>query len=280
MVHPLEFFQRIRTKMHGAGFVRPKFDHDVDTFRAPMLGVNDMADQKDSKMINGIIFDKDGTLFDFNATWGPATRGMIAAETGDDPVRMAQMADVLGYDLEAGIFVPGSLVIAETVSTVADAMLTLLPDVSKADLIARMKAGTKHVAQVEPTPLHPVLTELRAMDLTLGVATNDAEDPARTNLAHVIDMFDFIAGFDSGFGGKPAPGQLLAFCEQTGIAPENCIMVGDSTHDLEAGRAANMRCVGVLTGPALRPELTPHADVVLATIAELPDWVAAQNAIN
>lgn len=228
-------------------------------------------------MIKGIIFDKDGTLFDFNATWGPATRGMIAGETGDDPARMAEMARVLGYDLDAGVFVPGSLVIAETVSTVADAMLTLLPDVSKADLIARMKDGTKHVAQVEPTPLRPVLTALRDMGLTLGVATNDAEDPARTNLAHVIDMFAFIAGFDSGYGGKPAPGQLLAFCEQTGISPVNCIMVGDSTHDLQAGRAASMRCVGVLTGPALRAELTPHADVVLDTIAELPVWIAAQN---
>ncbi|MFT5067106.1 MAG: phosphoglycolate phosphatase [Yoonia sp.] len=264
--------------MHGAGTVRAEFKHDIDTVRSALLGVNNDTAQKDCKMIKGIIFDKDGTLFDFNATWGPSTRGMIASETGGDPVRMAEMADVLGYDLKAGVFVPGSLVIAETVSTVADAMLGLLPDVTKPELMARMKAATKHVPQVEPTPLRPVLDALHSMGLTLGVATNDAEEPALANLAHVIDKFAFIAGFDSGFGGKPAPGQLLGFCAQTDLDPTNCIMVGDSLHDLHAGRAAGMMCVGVLTGPAERAELTPHADVVLGTIAELPTWIMAQNA--
>ncbi|MCO4847078.1 MAG: HAD family hydrolase [Yoonia sp.] len=231
-------------------------------------------------MIKGIIFDKDGTLFDFNATWGAWTRGMIASEVGGDPARIAAMADLLGYDLDAGVFLPSSIVIAETVSIVADAMLGLLPDVTKPELIGRMKDATKHVPQVEPTPLRPVLEALRDMGLTLGVATNDAEEPAHANLAHVRDMFDFIAGFDSGFGGKPAPGQLLGFCAQTGLDPAACIMVGDSLHDLDAGRAAGMMCVGVLTGPADRAELAPRADVVLGTIAELPAWVAGQNTIR
>ena len=229
-------------------------------------------------MIKGIIFDKDGTLFDFNATWGPFTRSLISSETGNDPSRMADMASVLGYNMSSGVFAPSSLVIAETVSVVADAMLVLLPDVTKSDLVARMKAATKYVPQVEPTPLRPVLNELRTMNLILGVATNDAEEPARANLAHVLDMFDFIAGFDSGFGGKPDPGQLLEFCAQTQLFPSNCIMVGDSLHDLDAGRAAGMGCVGVLTGPAKRADLTPHADVVLENIAELPAWIAVQNA--
>ncbi len=227
-------------------------------------------------MIKGVIFDKDGTLFDFNATWGAWTRDMIASEVGGDRVRMAQMADVLGYDLDAGLFNQGSIVIAETVDVVASAMMPLLPDADKAALIERMKEATKHVPQVEPVPLAPVLTQLRGMGLRLGVATNDAEAPARANLAHVTEQFEMIMGFDSGYGGKPAPGQLLAFCKQTGLAPSECIMVGDSTHDLHAGRAAGMVCVGVLTGPAPDWELAPLADVVMPNIAGLPDWIAAQ----
>jgi phosphoglycolate phosphatase len=50
-------------------------------------------------------------------------------------------------------------------------------------------------------------------------------------------------------------------------------MVGDSTHDLHAGRGAGMATVAVLTGVAGRAALAPHADVVLNSIAELPEWL-------
>ena len=95
--------------------------------------------------------------------------------------------------------------------------------------------------------------------------------------AGVVDLFDFIAGYDSGHGAKPAPGQLYAYCKKTGLEPAQCVMVGDSTHDLDAGRAAGMRTIGVLTGPARQAELAPFADVVLPTIAAIPDWLISQN---
>ena len=51
------------------------------------------------------------------------------------------------------------------------------------------------------------------------------------------------------------------------------VMVGDSLHDLVAGRAAGMQTVGVLTGPACRDELAPCADVVLPDIGHLTTWL-------
>jgi phosphoglycolate phosphatase len=230
-------------------------------------------------MIKGIIFDKDGTLFDFNATWGTWTRSMIAAEAGDDPEKVEVLANALGYDFEGGVFWPESIVIAETVDFVADALLEHLPEVAKKDLIMRMHTAAKKVPQVQAAPLWGLLSELREMDILLGVATNDAEDNARAHLgeADVLDRFDFIAGYDSGFGYKPEPEQLLGFCTSTGLDPEDCIMVGDSTHDMKAGNAAGMRTVGVLTGPAQAYELEPYADVILNSIAELPNWIAQQN---
>jgi phosphoglycolate phosphatase len=50
-------------------------------------------------------------------------------------------------------------------------------------------------------------------------------------------------------------------------------MVGDSLHDLHAGRAAGMRTVAVLTGMASHADLAPHADLVLPHIGHLPDWL-------
>jgi phosphoglycolate phosphatase len=54
-------------------------------------------------------------------------------------------------------------------------------------------------------------------------------------------------------------------------------MVGDSKHDLDAGRAAGMKAVAVLTGIATRADLAPHADVVLADITGLAGWIDRLN---
>lgn len=227
--------------------------------------------------IRGIVFDKDGTLYDFTATWGWWTRQMLDQEAGGDAHLARRLADALGYDRDTDTFRPGSVVIAETTGIVADHMLEVLPPQAKVDLVRRMDARAQDVPHIESVPLKALMAELRGMGLRLGIATNDSEAPAREHLARsgITDAFDFVAGFDSGHGGKPAPGQLLAFCAATGLKPTECLMVGDSVHDLTAGRAAGMRTVGVLTGVAGADELAPHADVVLGNIGELPRWLTA-----
>ena len=54
---------------------------------------------------------------------------------------------------------------------------------------------------------------LKARGLRLGLATNDGEASARRQLAALgLDAhMDFIAGYDTGHGGKPDPGMVLAF---------------------------------------------------------------------
>ena len=68
---------------------------------------------------------------------------------------------------------------------------------------------------------------------------------------------------------------MMAFLRWSGLDPEAVAMIGDSLHDLEAGHAAGMVTVGVLTGPATRAELAPVADVILDDIGALPDWLGA-----
>lgn len=225
--------------------------------------------------IAGLLFDKDGTLFDFQATWGAWTRRLLQQEAGNDPTLLAALADVLGYDLQTGRFRADSLVIAHTADEVAEAILPLLPSHPKPALVARMNAAAAAAPQVEAAPLAPLLSSMAADGYRLGVMTNDAEAPARAHLgaAGVERLFDFIAGFDSGHGQKPDPDPLLAFAESVGLDPAACAMIGDSTHDLLAGRAAGMTCIGVLTGPADHAALARYADVVLPSIAQLPVWL-------
>ncbi|MEM6276125.1 MAG: HAD family hydrolase [Pseudomonadota bacterium] len=228
--------------------------------------------------VEAVLFDKDGTLFDFDATWTVWAGDALRALGNGDAELAARLAQTMEYDLEAGAFLPSSKLIAGTLGEQAEALLAHLPGEDLASLTVRIVELAKTVTQVEVLPLGPFLAGLRAQGMKLGVATNDAEASAQAHLVAVgiIEAFDFIAGYDSGFGGKPAPGQLLAFTEAVGVQPDRTLMVGDSTHDLKAARAAGMIPVGVLTGPATEATLSPHAAVVLPSIADLPDWIATQ----
>lgn len=227
------------------------------------------------RKIEAIVFDKDGTLFDFQATWGAWSHDLLTEEAGGDGELIRALADALDYDLASRRFRPGSLVIASTVSEVADVLLSLLPGRDKDRLVQRMDERAATAPQIEAAPLRPFLTDLRREGLRLGVATNDSEIPARAHLerAGIGALFDFIAGYDSGHGAKPAPGQLLAFAAATGAAPGRTLMVGDSLHDLHAAHAAGMIPVAVLTGVAAAEDLAPAAEVVLDSIAEIPRWL-------
>ncbi len=227
-----------------------------------------------SASLQGIIFDKDGTLFDFRTTWEVWTRGFLLRLAKNDESHARAMGQLIGFDLDTSQFDPNSVVIAGTPGDIADALDGAV-DMERDALITLSNQEAAQAPQSEVVPLVPFFEALRGRGLRIGVATNDAEQPARAHLAAagVLDQLDFVAGFDSGFGGKPGAGQLLAFCAATGCAPDRVAMVGDSTHDLMAGKAAGMVRVAVLTGLATEASLAPYADVVLPDIGHILGWI-------
>lgn len=221
--------------------------------------------------LEGLIFDKDGTLFDFSTSWQAWTKQLIADLAEGDVARAQALGQAVGFDNENNCFYPNAIAITHTVDEIAAAVTPLQKRYDRAGMITRMNAAAEEAPLAEAAPLLPLFQGLRAGGFRLGIATNDAEAPARTHLsrAGVLEQFDFIAGFDSGHGGKPAPGQLLAFAKATGIMPERIAMVGDSTHDLEAGRRAGMHTIGVLTGLAGADDLADLADIILPNIGHI-----------
>jgi phosphoglycolate phosphatase len=227
--------------------------------------------------IRGLLFDKDGTLFDFHATWSAWARTFLTELACGDLARAAELGRTIGFDTAQVLFDPESPVIAGTPGDIAEALLPHLPGASAPALIARMNAAAAAAPMIEAVPLKPLLGALRRLGLRLGVVTNDAELPARAHLgaSGTEELFDFIAGFDSGFGAKPGPGALLAFADRFGLAPSQVAMVGDSRHDLAAARAAGMHSVAVLTGLAGEEDLAPYADAILPDIGHLPHWLVS-----
>lgn len=225
--------------------------------------------------IAGILFDKDGTLFEFEASWTGWVEGIVHELSGGAPDRLETLAGALRFDLGAGRLQPDSPVIAGTVEEICAAISPVLPGVPEKALVRRLNAAAAAAPMVPAVPLEPLLSGLRASGLRLGVATNATETEAMAHLraAGIDAAFDFVAGFDTGHGAKPGPGMCRAFAEAMDLDPAAVLMVGDSLHDLHAGRAAGMRVIAVLTGIASAADLAPHADAVLPDIGHLPAWL-------
>ena len=227
-------------------------------------------------MVRGIIFDKDGTLTDFQATWEVGARIVFDALAGDDTDLKRAMGSAVGFDWDNGTFRPGSVGVTGPESAVLDALERVLVNADRSWLDDTYFSASAEVIQAPAVELVPLFDRLSKAGLVLGIVTNDTESSARALTAEfgLDDFLAFVSGSDSGHGSKPSPGQLLAFCDAANLPPSEILMVGDSHFDLEAADAAGMRSIGVLTGAATTADLEPWAEAVLPDIGHLPRWLA------
>ncbi|WP_293450828.1 HAD family hydrolase [Planktotalea sp.] len=227
-----------------------------------------------------ILFDKDGTLFDFRATWDAWAADFLPQLCGGKDNVLRELAAELGFDLKTLGFLASSMVIASSNREVAQVIARILKRTDIDALELEMAASSAKAPLVPVIALAPFLQGLKSRGYKLGVMTNDVEAVAEAHLqtSGVRDLFDFVCGSDSGFGAKPDPEPLLAFCSHVHVDPFHTVMLGDSTHDLIAAHAAGMAALGVLTGVARAAELAPHADAVLSDISQLPEWLVQMSA--
>ncbi|WP_269581242.1 HAD family hydrolase [Roseibium sp. Sym1] len=232
-----------------------------------------------ARIIKAVLFDKDGTLLDFDATWTPAYRSMaLFAAAGDQEKANAFLART-GMDLATGTSAAGSLLAAGNSAEIAEAWIVLGAAFDPVTLTAELDrtfVGRMHDAATLPG-IPNAIESLHSSGFTLGVASSDSEAAIRAFLAGagLADRMAFVTGYDTGYGPKPEPGMVRAFCEATGLPPSEICVIGDNTHDLEMARAAGAGLrVGVLTGTSGRADLEPLADVVLDSAADLPDYLS------
>ena len=133
--------------------------------------------------IRGVIFDKDGTLFDFQSTWGIWTAQILVRIAGSDGALLGQLARALGYDTEARRVQPGSVIVAGTPMEIAAVIHGYMPAMSQTQIFDWLNKEAETAPQVLVTDLHRLTAELRRINLGLCVMTNDAENPARAHLA-------------------------------------------------------------------------------------------------
>jgi len=227
--------------------------------------------------IRAVLFDKDGTLIDFDRTWFSISWQLAQRAAKGDETRARALLDAGGYDWLTERFRANSVIAAGTVEDIVSLWHPDLANAQLRELIEEYDAycvaeGARSAVAIEA--LHETLETLAAMGFRLGIATNDSEAGAHaTAKALGIDkFFDVVIGYDTAARPKPYPDPLLYFAEKLGLAPHEIVMVGDNLHDLETAHAAGAGlAVGVLSGNSPREALEPHADAVLDSVAGLPE---------
>ncbi|NEU11511.1 HAD family hydrolase [Methylobacterium sp. BTF04] len=235
--------------------------------------------------LRGILLDKDGTLIDFDRTWGPAAYAVMTRVADGDRGRIEALMRVSHYVEDERRFLATSPLIAGSSAVYGPLWARALGCAAGPALYGEMdrlfrEEGLRALTPIgQPAQIAATLTE---RGHAVGIATNDAEASARAQgTALGLDPYlAFVAGYDSGHGGKPEPGMVLAFAAHLGVAPTAVALVGDSTYDLVAARAAGAMAIAVLSGPAgegARTELAPLADHVIGSIMDLPALLAGMS---
>jgi phosphoglycolate phosphatase len=125
--------------------------------------------------------------------------------------------------------------------------------------------------------IHNLLDELQRDGFPLAVLSNKTHDFTVAMVAAMFPRIRFtkVLGQREGTRHKPHPAGAFLIADALGVSPENCIMIGDSSIDIETARNAGMRAIAVAWGYHNRSRLMEAgATRIIETPSELPALLA------
>ena len=230
-----------------------------------------------------IIFDKDGTLINFDAMWGGWSVFLAEQlhEASGLDVRAA-LYQAMGYDaVNRKVLAGGKLAsrpMAHLYELTVEVMQSLgLTKVEADNVVEKAWCIPDPVMLARPfTDMRALFSSLNEHEIQIAIATADDRTPTQV-MIEAFDIEEFIAAMvcgDQGIASKPAPDMVLAICRRLKIDPKNVMVIGDTASDLKMARAAGAGlAVGVLSGVSSIKDLIPHADVLIESIGELHDYM-------
>lgn len=225
------------------------------------------------------VFDKDGTLIDFDAMWGGWVQDLserLRVELGT-PIG-TELHRAIGFDPATGRAVASGPLAAMPMTAIRHLVERVVVSTGRGGedaeaIVSRCWHPPDPVSLAHPLADLPALfARLRARGTRIAVATADDRAPTEATLAAlgVSALVDVLACADDGRPIKPSPSMVLDVCRRTDVEPARTALVGDAPADLKMGRAAGVGLrVGVLSGVGTTRDLAPLADVLIASIAAL-----------
>jgi len=210
------------------------------------------------------VFDCDGTLVDGQAAVCEAMETAFR-EAGLPQPERAQVRRIVGLSLPQAV---------RALAPDADPMRQAAAvDAYKAAFRATREAGRLEEPLFEG--LRELLADLRHEGWQLAVATGKSGRGLDACLSGhgIADLFCSLQTADR-HPSKPDPAMLEAAMLEAGAAPDETVMIGDTSFDMAMARAAGVRAIGVEWGYHTADELRAAGAVAVAeTVFELKELI-------
>ena len=219
----------------------------------------------DIPRIKALCFDVDGTLSDTDDLYANAFSRFLPRFLFRDPAHTARR-------LVMWVEAPGNALLGMADTLGLDAKMVALIDW----MSRHRQLPTKRYLLV---PGVDVLLERLKGRYPMSIISAREEK----STLHFLKQFDLLKYFDVVVTGlstihtKPYPHPIIFAAQKMGVKPEECLMIGDTTVDMRAGKAADAQTVGVLCGFGEEDELLKMgADLILNSTSELADAISME----
>ncbi|MER8841251.1 phosphoglycolate phosphatase [Mesorhizobium sp. M0913] len=209
-----------------------------------------------------ILFDLDGTLVDSAPDIAAAVNELLA---GHDlpPLRPDQVKAMIGGGIRKLVERAFAASGTPLLGSALDEANRVMAPIYRRHLTGRtgLMPGVREV-----------LTHLHLSGIAMAVVTNKPQLAAREILLHfrLTEYLGAIVGGDAVTSLKPAPDALLLALDLLQVEPRDTLMVGDSSADVAAARAAGMAVILLRGGYSQIPVEELGADLVCDSLFDLP----------
>ena len=213
----------------------------------------------DPTRVRAVLFDFDGTLSDTDDAYVARMARLLTFIR--EPQR-SLTARRLVMEMEA----PGNLAFSILDRLGLDNLLRWI-----SGRLRRRHQGERRTPN-PPVPGVPEALARLAPHYALGIVSTRGRPMVDAFLEtyRLGPWFGSVVTAETCFRAKPAPDPLLHAARELGFAPEACVMVGDTTVDMRAARAAGTQAIGVLCGFGEEAELRRSgAGFILPSTADL-----------
>lgn len=211
---------------------------------------------RDHGSVSALLFDKDGTLLDFNRLWLSWLQQLIQHLQSALPPKLVldkpRTLQRLGVNAGMTHCDPAGPLAIGSMDDVTALMSFTLYEQGMAwnDALHLVCTSVDHAGAqtrsqdiVALPGLRDLVVEATALGLPLAVVTSDTEANARHDLQALglADAFPVVLGHDSTERSKPFPDPAWEACTRMGVSPESVALFGDSNGDMQLARRAGLK---------------------------------------